>query len=49
MCFEMQGLTIAKDRARLNPQTANELVFLHDAIPAIREFECSQSRGCERE
>jgi hypothetical protein len=47
--FSNAGLTIAKDHARLTPQTANELVFLHDAIPAIREFECSQSRGCERE
>ncbi len=36
--FSNAGLTIAKDRARLAPQTANELVILHDAIPAIREF-----------
>ena len=27
----------------------NELVFLDDAIPAIREFECRQMRGYERE
>jgi hypothetical protein len=43
--FSSAGLTIAKDRARLAPQTANELVFLHDAIPAIREFEQCQGQG----
>ncbi len=43
--FSNAGLTIAKDRARLTPQTANELVLLHDAISAVREFECSLSRG----
>jgi hypothetical protein len=32
-------LTIAKDRARLLPENANELVFLHDAGPAIKRFE----------
>ena len=37
--FSVAGLTIAKDRARLAPQTANELIFLHDALPAIRNYE----------
>jgi hypothetical protein len=33
------ALTIAKDRAKLAPQTANELIFLHDAVPALKRFE----------
>ena len=33
--FSTAGLTIAKDRARLASQAANELVFLHDVLPAI--------------
>ncbi len=37
--FLVAGLTIAKDRARLAPQTANELIFLHDTLPAIRNYE----------
>jgi hypothetical protein len=40
--FSTAGLTIAKDRARLASHTANELVFLHDALPAIRRFAESQ-------
>jgi hypothetical protein len=40
--FSSAGLTIAKDHARLAPQTANELVFLHDALPAIKKYEQSQ-------
>jgi hypothetical protein len=28
----------AKDRDRLAPQTANEIVFLHDALPAIKKY-----------
>jgi hypothetical protein len=40
--FSSAGLTIAKDHARLAPQTANELVFLHDALPAIKKFEETQ-------
>jgi len=36
--FSVAGLTIAKDRARMAPQTANELIVLHDAIPAIRKY-----------
>ncbi len=34
--FSVAGLTITKDRARLAPQRANELIFLHDAIPALK-------------
>jgi hypothetical protein len=37
--FSSAGLTIAKDRARFAPQTANELVFLHDALPAVKKYE----------
>lgn len=37
--FSVAGLTIAKDRAWLASQTANELLFLHDAIPAMKRFE----------
>ncbi len=37
--FSVAGLTIAKDQARLNPQTANDLIFLLNALPAIRNFE----------
>ena len=40
--FSVAGLTIAKDRARLAPNTAHELIFLHDAIPALRRFEESK-------
>ena len=40
--FSSAGLTIAKDRARLAPETANELVFLHEAMPALELFEGRQ-------
>jgi hypothetical protein len=36
--FSVARITIAKDRARLAPQTANELIILHDVIPAIRKY-----------
>jgi hypothetical protein len=36
--FSIAGLTIAKDRARLASDTANELIFLHDVLPAIHKF-----------
>jgi hypothetical protein len=36
--FSAVGLTIAKDRARLDPDRANELVFLHDCIPALMRY-----------
>ena len=40
--FSAAGLTIAKDGARLDPENANELVFLHEALPALRNYE----KGC---
>jgi len=40
--FSTAGLTISKDRARLPSQTANELIFLHDVLPAIAKFEGAQ-------
>jgi len=36
--FSTAGLTIAKDQARLASDTAIELIFLHDALPAIHQF-----------
>jgi hypothetical protein len=36
--FSAAGLTIAKDRARLASDTANELIFLHDALPGIQIY-----------
>ncbi len=36
--FSVAGLTIAKDRARLASDTANELIFLHDALPGIQKY-----------
>ena len=33
--FSAAGWTIAKDRSRLSPEHANELIFLHNAEPAI--------------
>ena len=41
--FSVAGLTIAKDQARLAPHTANELIFLHDALPAIKKYEESHA------
>jgi hypothetical protein len=40
--FSVAGLTIAKERSNLAPHTANELIFLHDAIPALRRYEESR-------
>jgi hypothetical protein len=40
--FSVPGLTIAKDRSRLAPNTTHELIFLHDAIPALRRLEESK-------
>jgi hypothetical protein len=37
--FLTAGLNIAKDRAHLASNTANELIFLHDVLPANRKFE----------
>ena len=36
--FSTAGLTIANLRTRLLPDTAAELVFLHDALPAIDKY-----------
>ena len=36
--FSTAGLTIAKDRARLEASRANEIVFLHDSLPALRKY-----------
>ncbi len=41
--FSTAGLTIAKDRARLASDTANELIFLHDALPAIQKYQEAQN------
>jgi hypothetical protein len=43
--FVVAGLRIAKDCARLAPQTANKLIFLHDAIPPLKMFEESRLGG----
>jgi hypothetical protein len=40
--FSTVGLTIAKDHARLASVTANELIFLHDALPAICQLNEAQ-------
>ena len=42
--FSTAGITIAKDRARLDPANANELVFLHESLPALKKFEDSYKR-----
>jgi hypothetical protein len=36
--FSTAGLTIAKDRARLEASRANELVFLNESIPALNKY-----------
>lgn len=36
--FSAAGFTVAEDRERLDPIYANELVFLHDSIPALEEY-----------
>ncbi len=39
--FSSAGLTIAKEQSRTDPWAANELVFLHEAIPAVRRYRAS--------
>jgi hypothetical protein len=39
--FSSAGLTISKERSRLDPSTANELVFLHETIPAMKRYKAS--------
>ena len=34
--FSSAGLTIAKERSRLDPTSAKELVFLHETAPALK-------------
>jgi len=36
--FSVAGLTISKDRARLASDVANELGFLHDALPGVQKY-----------
>ena len=36
--FSVAGLTISKDRARLASDVANEMVFLHDALPGVQKY-----------
>jgi len=39
--FSVAGITIAKERSRLDPADAGELTFLHDFMPAIQSYEAS--------
>ena len=39
--FSIAGITIAKERSRLNPANAGDLVFIHDAVPALKRYEKS--------
>jgi len=39
--FSTAGLTIAKERARLESSRANELVFLHESIPALLTYQAT--------
>ncbi len=39
--FSTAGITIAKERSRLDPNNAGELIFLHDVLPAIQKYEAS--------
>jgi len=41
--FSVAGLTIAKDGARLSSEHANEILFLHDAKPAISKYEAARA------
>jgi hypothetical protein len=43
--FSVAELTIAKDRARLASGTANDLIFLRKAIPAIEKYYISIGGG----
>jgi len=36
--FSVAGLPISKDRAWLASDVANELVFLHDALPGVQKY-----------
>jgi len=39
--FSIAGITIAKERSRLNPANAGDIVFIHDAVPALKRYEKS--------
>jgi hypothetical protein len=39
--FSITGITIAKERSRLNPANAGDIVFIHDAVPALKRYEKS--------
>jgi len=41
--FSTAGLTIAKDRARLTPDNAEMLVFLHDNLPVVRAWRAQRN------
>ena len=41
--FSSAGLTIAKERARLTPEHAANLIFLHDNLDVINRFRRSRS------
>lgn len=36
--FSVAGLTISRDRARLLPEMAEDLIFLHEGLPIYRAF-----------
>jgi hypothetical protein len=39
--FSTAGLTISNMRSRLDPMTANELVFLHESLPSLELYKSS--------
>jgi hypothetical protein len=39
--FSTAGLTIAKERSRIDPTTANELVFLQESLPLLKRYKDS--------
>jgi hypothetical protein len=39
--FSIAGITIAKEQSRLSPENAGDLVFIHDAVPALKRYENS--------
>lgn len=41
--FSTAGLTIINDHARLNHVDAGDLVFLHDAMPALKKYKSSRN------
>jgi hypothetical protein len=41
--FSVAGITIAKERSRLDSANAGELVFLHDVLPAIEKYDADMA------